>query len=328
MSETSNSLQNDILVLADKRTGNTNQAIALANNLVRPYDVVEIEYNNFAKLPNSILSLWPIHVKQTSLNKIKKDKLPNIIISSGRRPAALAVHLKRLSKGETKIIQIMKPNINPEEFDIIILPQHDIFTKTLPNLVRVIGALNDVKKKLVNAEQEINLMYPELKSFIAVVVGGSSKNFNFTREDGSMFCDTISRISDNHSKPLFITFSRRTPESIKKIFRNQFSFPHIIYDPTDGTQNPYPAIIGTADYIITTTDSISMCCEAAATGKPIYAFCPTSFKTKKHLFFLHQLIDLGIIRRLEPETTYLEKYTYQPLDEAHKVAQIIKNKLL
>ena len=328
MSKENYTLNNDILVFVDKRTGNANQAIALANSISDQYDIVEVEYNRLAKLPNSILSLWPIHIKRSVLTQINKANLPKVIISSGRRPAALAVHLKRLSKGKTKIIQIMKPNIRPEEFEMIILPQHDIFNKTLPNIVRIIGALNDVKNRLGSSKQELKLMYPELKSFIAVVVGGSSKSFNFTKENGITLRDSVSRLSDSHSKPLFITFSRRTPEYTKKLFRKQFNFPHIIYDPADGTRNPYPAIIGTAEYIVTTTDSISMCCEAAATGTPIYAFCPENFKARKHRFFLQQLIDLGMIRRLEPNTTYLEKYTYQPLDEISKVAQIIKERIL
>lgn len=323
-----NIIENNILVLVDKRTGNANQAIALANSLASNYKIIDIEYNHFAKLPSSILSLWPMHVKKSSLSQIDLAHIPKIIISSGRRPAALAVHLRRLSKGQTKIIQIMKPNIRPEEFEMIVLPQHDTFNKTLPNIVRVIGALNDVKKRLSNSEQTLKLIYPELKSFIAVIVGGSSKNFTFTRENGMTLCRSILQLSNSHSKPLFITFSRRTPNSVKDLFRDKFHFPHTIYDPDDNTKNPYPAIIGAAEYIITTTDSVSMCCEAAATGKPIYAFCPDNFQIKKHRFFLQQLIDLGIIRKLDPNITYLEKYTYQPLDEVSKVAKIVQENIL
>lgn len=320
--------QKDILVLVDKRIGNANQARALADSLSQSHEVVEIEYNHFAHLPNSLLSLWPIHVKRSLLKDLNKRKPPKLIISSGRRPAALAVHLKHVFKGKTKIIQIMRPNISPEEFEMIILPQHDTFNKILPNIVRVIGALSNVKKKLIDSDYQMKLMYPEIKAYIALLIGGSSKKFTFTYENGKQLADLCAQISENHSLPLFITFSRRTPENVKEIFRNLFHFPSIIYDPVDEGENPYPTMIGSAEYIITTCDSVSMCSEVAATGRPIYVYCPENFKAKKHRFFLQQLIDLGIVKRLETTTGYLEKYDYTPLDEISKVSRLIKEKLL
>ena len=50
---------------------------------------------------------------------------PDIIMFSGRRTAPLAIYLKKIFKNQTKIIQIMRPNLSPKEFDLIILPQHD-----------------------------------------------------------------------------------------------------------------------------------------------------------------------------------------------------------
>lgn len=317
-----------ILVIIDNRVGNANQAIALANSLGVDYDIIEVEYNYFAKFPNYLLTLWPLHVKKSVINKLTSVGEPSIIISAGRRTAALAVYLKKIYQHKPKLIQIMRPNIDPRAFEMIILPQHDKFHKVLPNIVRTIGSLNDVKKRLDDVLPQLKLSYPEIRSFIAVIVGGSSKGYNFTEQDAKSLLDVIVRVSENHSLPLFVTFSRRTPEAIKNIFKEKLSWPNIIYDPNDGGKNPYPAIIGAAEYIITTTDSISMCSEAASTGKPIYTFCPDSFKLQKHRFFLQQLIDLGIVKRLDAATDYLEKYDYEPLDEITKVSKLIKEKLM
>lgn len=318
----------DIVVLVDNKIGNSNQAIALARKIGKPFKIVEVEYNRFGKLPNSLLSIWPLHIKKDVLDKLRTKTHPKIIISSGRRTAALAVHLRKLSKGNTKIIQIMRPNINSREFEVIILPQHDTFNELLPNIVRIIGGLNDIRDRSIDASRELKLLYPELKEFIAVIIGGSSKKFSFNEKNAILMLDSIKEISKNHSLPLFVTFSRRTPEIVKKIFNDSLDSYHHIYDPADGGKNPYPGIITAAEYIITTTDSISMCSEAAATGKPIYAFCPDNFKLKKHRFFLQQLIDLGIVKRLENSTYFLEKYDYEPLDEITRVANIIRGKMV
>jgi len=317
-----------IWVLVDNRVGNANQAIELAEKLGEKFEIKYIEYNNFAKLPNSLLSLFPIHVKKSVLVKLKGEQIPELIISSGRRTASLALHLKKISKSVTKIIQIMRPNLDPKEFELIILPQHDSFNYTLPNIVRIIGALTDVQGKFAKMQGEFEDRYPDINKFIAVIIGGSTKNYRLTLESAKLLADRLSAVSDNHSLSLFITFSRRTPESVKNYFKSNFSWPDIIYDPANEGPNPYPAILQKAEYVISTTDSISMCSEAASTGKPVYVFCPANFKLKKHNFFIQQLVDLGIVRRLETTTNYLEKYEYQPLSEITKVADIIKDKIL
>ena len=71
-----------------------------------------------------------------------------------------------------------------------------------------------------------------------------------------------------------------------------------------------------------------MCSEAVSTGKPVYVFCPSSFKLKKHNYFIQQLVDLGLARRLDVSANNLEKYDYVPLAEISKVAEIINKKIL
>ena len=315
-----------IWVLIDNRIGNANQALALAAKLNVSYQVKNFQYNSFAILPNFLLGLWPIHVKRSVLDELKSQDAPDIIISSGRRTAPLAIYLKKILKNKIKIIQIMRPGLNPKEFDLIILPQHDNYNYALPNIVRIIGALNNVQASMPEAKSLLRNNYPDIKNFIAVIIGGSSKKYNFTATDAESLSDTIHTISENHSLPLFITFSRRTPKQVKEIFKNKFSWPNILYDPEENLPNPYPGLIGEGEYIITTTDSISMCSEAASTGKPIYVFCPQNFKLKKHRFFIQQLADLGIVKILEQNTTFLVKYSYEPLHEIDKVVEIVKTR--
>ncbi len=314
-----------VLVLVDSRLGNANQALALAAKLGIRYQVKNLRYNNFAKLPNFLLRFWPIHIKKSILKELSSREMPDIIISSGRRTASLAIYLKKLSGNTAKIIQIMRPGLDSKKFDLIILPQHDSYDSRLSNVVTVIGALNNVQAFMPEARSSFRNDYPDMKNFIAVIVGGSSNKHKFTIREAELLSDTIFNVSQNHSLPLFISFSRRTPLQVKKLFRKRFLQPHVIYDPEEIMPNPYPAIIGEAEYIITTADSVSMCSEAASTGKPIYIFCPPSFKLKKHRFFVHQLIDLDIARLLEPDIEFLEKYDYEPLDEADRIVEIIKD---
>lgn len=127
---------------------------------------------------------------------------------------------------------------------------------------------------------------------------------------------------------MFISFSRRTPNSAKQIIKNKVPSLTIIYDPTEeeAKPNPYFGMLAQADYIISTADSISMCSEAASTGKPLYIFCPSNFKSPKHLAFTQNLLELRIAKILDKSAMQLESYNYAPLNEVEKFANIIITK--
>ncbi|WP_348639010.1 ELM1/GtrOC1 family putative glycosyltransferase [Rickettsia felis] len=113
-----------IYVLADDRTGNTNQAIALAEKLTEEYTIIRLQYNCLAKLPNFLLKYYPIHIKSELLQDIMAKPLPDMIITAGRRTAVLAFYLKKKFES-IQLIQIMQPSLPYYAFDAVILPYHD-----------------------------------------------------------------------------------------------------------------------------------------------------------------------------------------------------------
>ena len=128
--------------------------------------------------------------------------------------------------------------------------------------------------------------------------------------------------------PAFITFSRRTPDLLKTLFAAKFLAPNIIYDPIiSDKENPFLSILKHAKFLIITSDSVSMCSEAASTGHPLYIYTPEKFDSKKHKYFTQQLIDLGVARALTPHSPPLEEYTYTPLNEVLRVAKAARELL-
>ena len=341
-----------IWVFTDSRTGNNHQAIALAEKLAEEYTVIRLEYNCLAKLPNFLLKYYPVHIKKEILRDILDKPLPDIIITAGRRTVALAFYLKKILKKEIKLIQIMQPNLSYEAFEAVILPYHDqghcerlqgawqsqdFFTRllrqcyafprndNLKNIIPINGAINNVIAKFATAEAELQKHYPNLSLFIAIIIGGNNKKFNFTEKEAIHFSSLLKRIYDNQKTPFFISFSRRTPDTVKSIIKNNVPASTIIYDPTTDTGfNPYIAMLAKAKYIISTADSISMCSEAASSGKPLYIFCPSNFNSAKHKIFVKKLVELKIARMFDESITRLETYSYSPLNEAERVAEIIK----
>ena len=320
----------NIWVLTDFRIGNSVQAIALADSLDEKYEIKNLEYNFFAKLPNFLLGKSIFHIKNKEI--LKTDTPPKMIISSGRRCAKVAEYLKSIFP-DTKLIQIMKPSTNPEIFDMIILPQHDVFeasNEVKSRVIRTIGSLNNIKDR-IKKYKALPRKYSSMKSFIGVLIGGNTKDYSFSKKDAEELCKSIENAVSYNDIPAFITFSRRTPDFMKKMFEKVFKWPNIIYDPTVETNpgnNPYIGILKFADYVVMTCDSVSMCSEVASSGKPAYIYCPNGFESKKHKYLLQQIIDLEIAKPFSPTTGKLENYKYKPLDEISKVAKHVKKNIV
>ena len=315
-----------IWVLTDHRAGTSNQAIGLAEKLGQDFTIKKLYYNIFANLPNQILG-----AREFYINKDLSDDLaqpyPDVLISAGRRTAPLALSIKKKSPN-TKIIQIMRPGFNYEQFDIIVLPQHDKSSGGA-NIYWTIGAMNRIKSSemLAHAE-EFRAHIPQVNLCnIAVMIGGGNKGFEFGASEAEEMSGIIENLANNHGAQIAMSFSRRTSNEAKQIFRKKFTEPHFIYEPEQGGYNPYNGMLATADFVIVTGDSISMASEVATIGKPLYIYCPKSLSSTKHQYFIQQLLDLNIARKLEGELDHLSDYQYQPLNEAQKIANIINSKI-
>ncbi len=320
-------MQADIWVLIDHRAGTATQAISLAEVLGMSFEKKTLKYNFLAALPNFLLGTSSIHIDKEASSPLYGEVLPKIIISSGRRTAPVALSLKELDPS-IKVIQIMRPDMNPSKFDLIILPQHDKFPPA-PNIFRIIGALHNVEGKIKAGGESFTDDYPLIDKFIAVLVGGDSKDYKFCLPDAQEFAQLVSRVSVNHGLPVFITFSRRTSEAVKAMVRDAFPWPHTIYDPSESTTaNPYFGLLARAAFIITTCDSISMCSEATASGKPLYVYCPEKANLPKHQYFLQQLFDLQIARKLDNDVEVLESYKYDQFSETRKAADFIMTNII
>ena len=309
----------DIWVLTDDRTGNAVQAISLAQKLDMDFEIKYLEYNLFAKLPNFLLGHSQVYITKKTKESLKTQHPPKLIISAGRRAAGIAVYLKN-HYGNIKLIQIMKPDIDPNLFDLIVLPQHDVFQDSSNNIIRTIGSIHNIPARI----EKYNT-HPLMKSFIGVLIGGNTKEYQFNQNDAAELATILENVTESSGIPAFITFSRRTPDVVKKIFAEKFQFPNVIHDPVISKEdNPYLGILKNAKFLILTCDSVSMCSEAASTGHPLYIYTPERFASKKHKYFTQQLIDLGIARAIGAKSPALQEYNYTALDEVSKVAKAVK----
>lgn len=291
----------EIWVLVDEVAGHNAQALGVAEALGLPFSKKKLIYNKNAKLPNALK-----FNSLSSLDLKKSDNLtgsyPDIIISCGRKTAPIAIAIKKAARKSGKnsfACHIMWPGcFTTCGFDMVAVPSHDnlnLFQRNSKRVIRTIGSPNRITKPFLLQEYRIwDKTIGELPSpRIVLLLGGDSRKTSFTKDHAKYLVNSISSLVSNFNSSLLVTNSRRTnrevSDFVKEEFKRKIGRYYYFHDVHQSKANPFFAFLQLADAIITTGDSISMCSEAASTGKPVYIFSPDGNAPQKHRRF-HDLL--------------------------------------
>lgn len=287
----------EIWILADDRAGNRSQVLGVASYLQRPFTIKDLTYGPLVKVPNQIMP-----PSFSTLDSISRKELvepwPNLIIAAGRRTAGIARRIKKLSSGDTRLVQIMNPGGSTKDFDLLCVPTHDppVFGS---NIIQITGAPHTLTpERLASARKR---WMPQLEDItpprIALIVGGSTRRRKFTHAMAENLARSASAMANNMGGSLLLATSRRTAE-IEKTIMNGLSAPRKIFKWGDKAENPYIGYLACADMIIVTGDSISMCTEACASNVPVFVFAPPELVSPKHGRFHKLLFEGGFAQDL------------------------------
>ena len=313
-----------VWLIVDDKPGNANQAIALAKAMGLAYKIKHLKYNFLAKLPNWLKfdSLIGIDLKSSS---DLEAPYPDLIISSGRKTAAVSNYLKKIHP-KSFTVHLMHPDLPFKNFDLVCLPFHDQCEeyKSFKNIIYSIGApcFLDYKKMQESAKALPKLNGP----FVSLIIGGKTKKGDYSEEEMKWLILKANKLAASVRGSLLITNSRRTNQHIDL---QEITVPYYFYDwhKMKLQDNPYPAFLQISDYFITTGDSVSTCSEVLATGKPLYVYRKDNLLYSKHRKFLDSLDQSGYIKYLNDEVLALEEWSYPPLQEAKRIGKFIEEKL-
>ena len=299
----------------------SNQCVGLAEALGVDFVVKIVR----PRLPWRILApqLW---LSPLSAPGAKGDSLlapwPKLLIATGRQTVALSIAIKRASAGKTFTVQIQNPAFGLSRFDLVAVPRHDEITGA--NIIVTEGALHRVTNERLacDAERFRPLLANLPRPLIAVLVGGSNRQYRFTRKDAERLADQLQNLMREHGVGLAITMSRRTGEENERRLRDALNANNAyIWDGTG--DNPYFGILELCDMIVVTSDSVSMVSEACATGKPVHVFHLDGGSEKFRRFHLN-LHQRKITRKF---TGNMESWSYKSLDDTRHVAREILKRM-
>lgn len=277
-----------VWLLTDDRAGNVNQLLGIAEALGLPFERREIRYDKWVRLPNALRGKSLIGIAESCRGALKAP-WPDVVLSAGRRSFPVARHIKAMSRGKTKIVQLMNPGkAGFSEADIVVLPAHDNYAGNDKNVVIVTGTPHRVTlEKLTHERQKWRKILKEFPiKRVSVIVGGATKNNPFTPE---MAKDLVRGVKKLNPDSVLVTTSRRTPKDVIAVLKQNLPEPCFFYQYGDAGDNPYFGLLAMANEIVVTGDSMSMCTECCATGVPVYIFAPDEMMSPKHKRF-HQTL--------------------------------------
>jgi len=258
---------------------------------------------------------------------VLKDKIyltenenPDLIISCGRKSVIPSILLKKKNK-KIFSIHIQDPKVNLENFDAIIVPQHDNLIGG--NVFNSKGAIHYITESEINKAKPYLIDKIKSKNVVSLILGGPNKYYSF---DKDQLINIFNEIKSNFISKGYVAIvipSIRTPKEIIDLAIKEFSADSYVVNSVD--KQAYLSAFALAAYIVVTCDSTSMISEAATSGKPIFV---AHMKPKRDNYrfkkFFQLFKKLGIIKDLGEK---VESWTYTKLNEAERIAAIINSKI-
>jgi hypothetical protein len=291
-------LHGECWVITDAAAGNQRQALALAEHLQMPLRHLVLE----PRAPWSWLAPRLELGGQFALPVAQRHSFmppwPAVTIGCGRSAGLFTRMLRRLSGGHCYTVQILNPRIDPAHWDTVIAPRHDRIDG--PNVLRPLGSLNLVDDERLADGRDSCPGFAELpQPRVGVLLGGPRKGIALDVGYARQLAARLLERQREEGGSLLVLASRRTPLALIEVFRRELhDVPGLVWAGRDDGRNPYPGVLGWADRLIVTPDSVNMLSEACAVGCPVQTFVRAPLPAKLARF--HQALhDAGLLHPLD-----------------------------
>jgi uncharacterized protein len=246
---------------------------------------------------------------------------PDILIACGRSVIAPALAAKRASGGRVFWVQVQDPRFARREVDLMVVPAHD--PASGGNVLRTLGAVHRVTApQLAEGARRLAPALAHLpRPLVAVLIGGTNRVYRLGEARFAALADALAALA-RAGYGIAVTPSRRTGAANERLLRERLAgLPAYVWDGSG--ENPYFGLLGLADALLVTGDSVSMVSEAAATGKPVHVI-ELEGGSDKFARFHQAMREAGITR---PFTGAIESWRYAPPDDTARAAAEIRRRL-
>ena len=310
-----------VWVVDSAYTGELHARMGLAERLGYGYEVIPIPpTDNATDYGRALFERYQVASQG-------RDSILFVISGTGEETTAAIADLKEIFA--ERLFNIYLASILPteqhprlSEYDLIASPQ-----LSGKNIVSMIGVPHQMThESLAMAYHQHQQYFNDLpKPIIGLLVGGNTRYCDgFNEHHAEQLANRVAKINNLLSACIVITNSRRTPSAaINALLNGLKKINHHFFDWQQIDNSFYQALLAHADLFIVTGDSLSMCSEAAFTGKPLLVDMSDTATEYYHREIVGKLIAYGAAKLL---TDSYEPWHYQPPDPTGMVVKAIHNR--
>jgi len=317
-----------VLILNDGKLGHLKQSLTVLKALkaqrahVRE-EIVEVRYRH--RLGRFVTLVWAwliprglggLSCLRLSLEPASWKRLAScyadVIVSCGASVAP--VNILMSADNRAKPVVIMDPAPLPlRKFSLAFVPLHDGPPKR-PNVIQTLGSLSVITDQQIVAARERLRAHPrfrpsiatgEHRPGIAVFLGGDTPEYQVTASFAEALFRQILAICEDTDGFCLATTSRRTPQDVERLLADQLTkHPRcglLLLASRDQLDGTIEGMLGWAQVVVVTGESISMVTEACASGRYVVVVEPPLRRASlghvtKPRRFIRALGDQGYIR--------------------------------
>lgn len=316
-------LPGECWVITDQAAGNQRQALALAEQMDMPVRHLVLSL----RAPWSWLSPQLILGGRLALPALHREAFappwPTLAIGCGRSAALLTRLLRTLTEGHCHTVQILDPRMAPTHWDTVIAPKHDGLTG--PNVLNPLGSLNPVDDVWLADGRDASPALEFLpRPRVGVLLGGPRTGIRMDADYAQQLIERLLRRQQQENGSLLVLTSRRTPAAVAEVMRNALrGVPGLLWTGPDDGNNPYPGVLGWADRLVVTPDSVNMLSEACAVGCAVHTFVVGNLPPKLARFH-GSLREAGLLHDVDGEPPAQQP----PLRETAAIAEALRRRIL
>lgn len=299
-----------IWVLADPRAGTAAQPTGIAERLGLPFRTLHLTWGPWARIPwpfASLLGLAP------GARAGVAPPWPRLVLAAGRRSAPVGFWLQ--ARGARLVLCMRAPGAG--RADLQILGRHDDPPER-PNILPILGAAHRLTPAALVAGRAAFPAFGHLPMpRVALLIGGPVRAEGL---DPARAADLGRRVAGFAGSVLATTSRRTGAAATAGLSAALAGVPHHLHAFGAAGPNPLHGLMGWADAIVVTGDSVSMLSEALISAVPLFV-APLGDEGHRHRALHASLYAAGQARPISAAPAPFDR---APRDETARAAAEIR----
>lgn len=258
-----------IWALLGEHKGDNNQVLALAEELGLPFEIKQLSFRRIAGY--DLGRIRPTHLGSTLVTLDKesvaqiKPPWPDLVIGVGRRSVPVARYIRKKSGGRTRLVRIGNPRVDPRLFDLVITTRQYEVPPSI-NVLTLPVAMSRFRGPPEIGPSEMSWLGSQPRPHLLLALGGNTKDVELPEYEVVGAAKGLVSRATSRQGSLLVAASPRTSPCLLRAIAPVLGRQGVMV-PNDGPC--FAALLGDADEIFVTADSMSMLSEAIVTGKPV-----------------------------------------------------------